>query len=140
MQRCGNCGYLFVRSERLARRWGAVVILVLAGVLAFNLLPRKLLGRKPTKTGLEIINPVWQKSPGGNLAQIRGSVQNHSPTPFFDIRIEFDLLDRNGGVVGTASDYTSIIDSNKTWNFKALAIDPEAVNANLKEPRLKWEH
>jgi predicted RNA-binding Zn-ribbon protein involved in translation (DUF1610 family) len=135
---CPSCGAALVKHARFIRRWGGLTLVGL--IIAFPfLLPRscklpvkKLEDQrskfvKPARPDIEALNPVWTKAKEGSVQSITGQVVNNSDTRYIGVRIEFELLDKNGTVLGTTIDQVSGIEPKKTWAFKAIAIDPDAV-------------
>jgi predicted RNA-binding Zn-ribbon protein involved in translation (DUF1610 family) len=136
---CPSCGAALVKHVRFVRRWGGLTLVVL--IIAFPfLLPRscklpvkKLEDQrskfvKPARPDIEALNPVWTKAKEGSVQSITGQVVNNSDTRYIAVKVEFELLDKNGTVLGTTIDQVAGIEPKKTWAFKAVAIDPDAVS------------
>lgn len=134
---CPNCGAGLARHVRIIRRWG--LLLLVALVIAFPfLLPRdsklpiaalekqKAKIVKPTRPDIEMINPAWTKSKEGNVYAVTGMVVNNSKHRYLALRVEFELLDKAGNSLGKTIDQLGILEPKKNWNFKAIAIDPDA--------------
>ncbi|MSR66549.1 MAG: hypothetical protein EXS24_04160 [Pedosphaera sp.] len=68
---------------------------------------------------------------GGNFRFVRGTVQNNSAHRFMGVRIEIEMLNKNSEVIGRISDYTQSIEPWKSWEFKALVVDPDAAAYKL---------
>ena len=135
---CPSCGTGLVRHVRIIRRWGLLLLIVL--IIAFPfLLPRdfklpisalekqKTKFIKPARPDIEMINPTWTKSKEGSLYFVSGMVVNNSKYRYLSVKIEFDLLDKAGNSLGKTIDQLGILEPGKNWNFKAVAIDPDAV-------------
>jgi len=76
------------------------------------------------------VGPVTlKKTEGSSLVYAVGIVQNDSDRQRFGVRIQLDVLDAGDTIIGTASDYISVIEPNKTWQFKALLTESKAVQA-----------
>lgn len=135
---CPSCGAGLVRHVRIIRTWGLLLLVVL--IIAFPfLLPRnvklpidalekqKAKFVKPSRPDIEMINPTWTKSKEGSLYFVNGMVVNNSKYRYLSVRIEFELLDKTGNSLGKTVDQLGILEPGKNWNFKAVAIDPDAV-------------
>jgi hypothetical protein len=61
-----------------------------------------------------------QKQPGSSLVYAVGTLKNTVDRRRFGVRIELNQLDENDKNVGVISDYVSVVDAQKTWQFKAV--------------------
>ena len=52
-----------------------------------------------------------------NSYVLTGKVSNISDVPYYDIEIEYTFYDKDGNVIGVASDYLEELDEGKTWKF-----------------------
>ena len=52
-----------------------------------------------------------------NSYVLTGKVSNISDRPYYDIEIEYTFYDKDGNVIGVASDYLEELDEGKTWKF-----------------------
>ncbi len=68
---------------------------------------------------------------GSNFRFVRGVVQNNSPHRYMGVRVEMEMLNKNNEVIGRIADYIQSIEPWKTWDFKALVMDPDAVEYKL---------
>lgn len=68
---------------------------------------------------------------GSNFRYVRGVVQNNSDYRFMGVRVEIEMLNKDKEVIGRITDYTQSIEPRKSWEFKALVMDPEAVEYKL---------
>ena len=76
------------------------------------------------------VGPVTlKKTEGSSLVYAVGIVQNDSGRQRFGVRIQLGVLDAGDNKIGTASDYISVIEPHKDWQFKALLTEPKAVKA-----------
>jgi predicted RNA-binding Zn-ribbon protein involved in translation (DUF1610 family) len=147
--RCGSCGMKVAKSDRVCpncgavlRKWmsafrwtGGVIVLALLVWLPFTLLESKKEKERrsgPTRPDLELTGYSWRREVSGDLYYVGGSLVNNSDRRYGNVMIEFDLVDKNGKVLGTVSDFILLLEPHRAWSFKALALDPEAVNAKLK--------
>lgn len=89
--------------------------------------PKSALG----STGLTISGAAWVSD--GGVSEIRGSIRNPTPQPYRFVRITYDLLDRNGGSVGVASDSVTHLNGGSTRDFAVLVTQKDAVRCRLKE-------
>ncbi len=74
----------------------------------------------------------WETSEYGSN-YIVGTVKNQSDRTFSSVSISFVLLDASDAQVGSTSDYTSDLAPGRTWKFKALVFDDDAVVAVVSE-------
>jgi len=136
---CPDCGTaVAARSAGPAkpnwfRRIGGGLVVVLALVAAFrwgeyylSLRPKTSKDGKPVKSGVEVLNHAMQTQPGTSLLYIRGNVTNHSDVPFFAVKVEAELLDKNGSPLGKASDTRMVLDARKLFPFNVAVLDPDA--------------
>jgi hypothetical protein len=72
-----------------------------------------------------------EKGADGHLVYAVGKLRNTSDRQRFGVKVELDVLDARNEKVGTATDYTPLIDSGKEWKFKALVTDRAAATAKL---------
>lgn len=61
-----------------------------------------------------------QKVPGSGLVYAVGTAKNTIDRQRFGVTIELNLLNENGENIGSASDYISVVEPHKSWQFKAL--------------------
>ena len=71
------------------------------------------------------------KTQGSSLVYAVGTLTNDSEYQRFGVRIRLDLLNGDGGSVGSAQDYKEILEPHKTWQFRALVIGSKPVSARL---------
>ncbi|MSR42911.1 MAG: zinc ribbon domain-containing protein [Pedosphaera sp.] len=83
----------------------------------------------PSGPDLEIKSHVWEKAKGSNFTFVKGTVANHSAYRYFAVKVEFELLNSKGEPIGVGSDYIAVIEPKKTWAFKVLVNDSDAVKA-----------
>jgi hypothetical protein len=61
-----------------------------------------------------------QKQPGSSLVYAVGTLKNTAARQRFGVRIELNQLDESDKNVGVISDYVSVVDPQKSWQFKAV--------------------
>jgi hypothetical protein len=74
-----------------------------------------------------------EKPEKSSLVYVLGSVKNLANHQRFGVKIDLDLLDAAGGKMGTATDYTSVIEQDHEWHFKALVTERDIVSAEVSE-------
>jgi hypothetical protein len=84
-------------------------------------------------TGLELVRYDLQKAKDGGLVYVIGSVTNHSDKQFFNLKVEFNVLDQAGTSLGNATDYTGNIGPHAAWAFKALVLEEGAKQIKLAD-------
>lgn len=81
-------------------------------------------GLKPSKVTLE-------KKDESSLIYAIGSLTNDTTRQRFGVKIELDVLDAHRNKLGSATDYTEVIEPGKEWKFRALVTAKAAVGAKL---------
>lgn len=136
---CPKCGEILSKGMRRMRRYGSLVAVCLGAYLIVTwpyawpaFLAKRAYRPAPVKYAAEVLNFSVQKAADNNLYFVRGVVTNHAPVQLFGVKVEFSLLDRGGAALSAiAVDQIQILEPHKTWGFKALVLDPDAVNAKL---------
>ncbi len=137
---CPDCGTAVAAkpSEPTKPNWfrriGLALVFVLAigaavrwGQLYWAGRPKRGKDGKLAKDGVELLNHSLQKQPGTALLYVRGSVTNHSDVAWYDVKVECELLDKNGASLGKFSDSKMVIDPHKLFPFNISVLDPDAV-------------
>lgn len=81
---------------------------------------------------LLLVSHEWGWSEYGN-AVIRGEVRNTTGRPLNYGSIHFNLLDRDGAVVGSAWDNVANLGPGQSWRFEALVSNDRAARYQLME-------
>lgn len=81
--------------------------------------------------GLKAGQVSLEKPGDGNLIYAVGTVSNTSGSQRFGVKVELDVLDGQGEKLGSATDYTQVMEPGKEWKFKALVTDRKAASAKL---------
>lgn len=136
--KCPDCGTaVAVRQPAEKPSWfrriGMALVLILALVAAgrwgqyyLSVRPKKGKDGKPLKEGVEILNHALQAQPGTALFYVRGNVTNHSDVPWFDVKVQCELLDKAGAPLGKFSDSKIVLDPHKVFSFSISLLDPDA--------------
>ena len=74
---------------------------------------------------------AFDRKEGSGLVYAVGTVKNSSAHQRFAVRIELDLLDGGGQKIGTATDYTAVIEPRDEWPFRALINEAKATSAKF---------
>ena len=77
-----------------------------------------------------------QKVSGSSLIYAVGTARNVVGRQRFGVRIELNQLDENDKNLGVISDYVSVVDPQKPWQFKAVLTSPHVAKvtvADIKE-------
>jgi hypothetical protein len=93
--------------------------------------PSKPVPPKDPWHGLRAGNVALEKHGDGRLVYAVGTVSNTSDHQRFGVKVQLDVLDAQGDKLGSATDYTQIMDPGKEWKFKALVTDRNAAAAKL---------
>jgi hypothetical protein len=81
--------------------------------------------------GLKAGKVSLEKPGDGRLIYAVGTVRNTSDRQRFGVKVQLDVVDAQGDTLGSATDYTQVMDPGKEWNFKALVTDRNAAAAKL---------
>ena len=77
-------------------------------------------------------SPVsFDRKPDSRLVYAVGTVKNNSAHQRFAVKIELNLFDGQGQKVGTATDYTPVIEPRDAWSYRALINEAKAVSAKI---------
>jgi len=141
---CPKCGAVLSTAVKFVRRFGGLVMLGLAAWLLVTwpyqwpaFLAKHALRPPEVRIQAEVLKFGIQNEADNNLRFVRGVVTNHAPVQLFDVKLEFTLVDRNNGTLSTiAMDQIKVLEPRKTWNFKALVLDPDAVS--VKTNQITW--
>lgn len=78
------------------------------------------------------VSPVTLESaPGSKLVYARGAITNTANQQRFGVKVELDLFDASGQRLGTASDYTGVIEPAAEWKFRAMVVAAKATSAKI---------
>jgi DNA-directed RNA polymerase subunit RPC12/RpoP len=72
-----------------------------------------------------------EPTPGSSLVYVTGKVRNPTDRQRFGVKVRFALLDASGAIIGSATDYQSVIDPQGEWSFKAMVMESKTVAAQL---------
>ena len=72
-----------------------------------------------------------EPTPGSSLVYVTGKVRNPTERQRFGVKVRFALLDASGAMIGSATDYQSVIDPHGEWSFKAMVMESKTVQAQL---------
>jgi hypothetical protein len=81
--------------------------------------------------GLTVGSYKLERAKVGKLVYVIGTVKNQTASQFFKLKIEFDLVAKNGAPAGKASDSLRNLAPKATWDFKALVVEDGAAKATL---------
>jgi hypothetical protein len=81
------------------------------------------------EAGFRVSDIKFEKTPGNSLVNATGDIVNLRRQQRFGVKLELNLLDSAGKIVGTATDYQQVIETNGTWHFKALVVNSKAAKA-----------
>ena len=76
-----------------------------------------------------------EKAKGSSLIYALGTLRNESEHQRFGVKLEFELMDARGAVIGAAKDYRAVIEPRQEWRFRALVLDAKAVTARVSSIR-----
>jgi len=72
-----------------------------------------------------------EPTPGSSLVYVTGKVRNPTDRQRFGVKVRFALQDANGVIIGSATDYQSVIDPHGEWSYKAMVMESKTVAAQL---------
>lgn len=78
-----------------------------------------------------------QKVEGSSLVYAVGTVKNTVDHQRFGVRIELNLLDEQDRNIGVVSDYVSVVEPHKDWQFKALLMPTQTGATKVKVADIK---
>jgi len=81
--------------------------------------------------GLKASSVILDKAGDGRLVYAIGTLTNDTPRQRFGVKVELDVLDENHAKLGTATDYTDVIEPAKVWKFRAMVTAKTAKTAKL---------
>jgi hypothetical protein len=81
--------------------------------------------------GLKASKVSLDNSGNNSLIYAIGSLTNESTRQRFGVKVELDILDAHRNKLGSATDYTEVIEPGKTWKFRAMVTDKNAKAAKL---------
>lgn len=74
-----------------------------------------------------------EKQGDGRLVYAVGTVHNASDHERFGVKVDVDVLNKEGDKIGSATDYTQVIEPGKDWKFRALVTDRNAARGKLAD-------
>jgi hypothetical protein len=74
-----------------------------------------------------------ERSDDSRLIHAVGTVRNTSSRERFGVKVELNVQDEHGAKLGSATDYTQVIEPGKEWKFRALITDRNAARATIVE-------
>ncbi|GDY23457.1 hypothetical protein LBMAG56_48040 [Verrucomicrobiota bacterium] len=80
---------------------------------------------------LQVLKQQIQKAEQGSLRYVSGVVTNHGDRQFFNVKVEYEMLNAKGQVVGNANDYLGNLAPHAAWNFRAQILDRDAAKPRL---------
>jgi hypothetical protein len=110
-------GLVFILALVAAGRWGQYYL---------SLRTKEGKGGRPLKDAIELLYHKQETQPGTALSFVRGAVTNHSAVPWFDVKVECELLDKNGVSLGKFSDSKILLEPHKLFPFNISLLDPDA--------------
>jgi hypothetical protein len=72
-----------------------------------------------------------EKTGDGRLVYAVGTLTNATTRQRFGVKVELDVLDEQRNKIGSATDYTDVIEPGKVWKFRAMVTDKSAAAAKL---------
>jgi hypothetical protein len=81
--------------------------------------------------GLKASKVSLDTSGNGSLIYAIGTLTNDTTRQRFGVKVELDVLDAHRNKLGSATDYTDVIEPGKEWKFRAMVTDKNAKTAKL---------
>jgi hypothetical protein len=81
--------------------------------------------------GLKASKVSLDNSGDGSLIYAIGTLTNETARQRFGVKVELDVLDEHRHKLGSATDYTDVIEPGKEWKFRAMVTDKNAKAAKL---------
>lgn len=131
---CGTAVKVEAPKPSWFRRIGLALVFILAlaaavrwGQYYLSIRPKTGKDGKPLKEGVELLKGhLMQAQPGTSLLYVRGNVTNHSDVPWFDVKVQCELLDKTGASLGKFSDTKIVLEPHKLFPFSIAVLDPDA--------------
>jgi hypothetical protein len=76
----------------------------------------------PRTGDLELLGFKLENQPGTSLKHVIGLVTNRSSGRYFGVKVEFNMVDGAGSIVGQATDQTTSVMGHSSWQFRALSV------------------
>jgi hypothetical protein len=74
---------------------------------------------------------IINRTTNSTLAYAAGALKNEADKQRFGVTVELELLDKSGVKIGTAKDYTPLIESRAEWKFRALLVQKNVAAARV---------
>jgi hypothetical protein len=81
--------------------------------------------------GLKASKVSLDNSGNASLIYAIGTLTNETTRQRFGVKIQLDVLDAHKNKIGSATDYTDLIEPGKEWKFRAMVTDKNAKAAKL---------
>ena len=81
--------------------------------------------------GLKASKVTLDESGNGSLIYAIGTLTNATTRQRFGVKVEVEVLDGHHRKLGSATDYTDVIEPGKEWKFRAMVTDQAAKEAKL---------
>jgi hypothetical protein len=137
--------------SRKALAWAVIGVGVLAACLAISLLGLNLARKriapsehvvpagKPLESpissgfkGLELSQLRLEKAPDDPLPVVTAVIKNTSNSRRLRVRVNLDLLDGSGKVVGSVADFKAVLEAGAEWKLRTPALEGSAVSARMR--------
>ncbi|MEW6302646.1 MAG: FxLYD domain-containing protein [Verrucomicrobiota bacterium] len=126
-KQCPACGAPIRNMKRMIRMFGTILIVALVGAFVFFNKDKVGLAQKE----LEVVKYELEKVKGTSLVYVVGTLKNNTDLQFTSVRVDFNLFDKDGKQIGTASDFVMIIEPKTEWAFKAQVLENNAVKVKF---------
>lgn len=131
----GACVYLYFNARRYEQAAAPpdqpIRLSNAAPVVAATNLPLKPKSPADPWHGLKAGKVTLEKSGDGRLVYAVGALKNETARQRLGVKVIFDVLDAHRNKVGSATDYTDVIEPGKEWEFRAMVTDKAAAAAKL---------
>jgi hypothetical protein len=81
--------------------------------------------------GLKASKVALEKKGDSQLVYATGTLTNDTTRQRFGVKVELEVLDAHRNKLGSATDYTEVIEPGKEWKFRALVTAKSATAAKL---------
>lgn len=124
--------------------WVLIVILVVPCFCFAGCAGLGVLGIATGKKGMDAVEKTQKEAESalrveklgatkdGFSRYVTGTVVNDSAKDFGYVQVEINLIDKSGAVVGSTMANMNNLGPHKTWKFKAMVTDEDAVNFQVK--------
>ena len=108
--------------------WAVASLLI---TLVLVVVKTRVAGKTDRSLAVKIIS--FERATANNPGAVNGVVENRTTRPRQGVRVEIELLNARGEPLWSTSAFAPSIEPNKSWNFRASVVDPNAVTGRVAQ-------